>query len=491
MRKFATCQSIMEMFESILVSTPHPVLTYRQERWRPIDIYRHVNSYSKYLQERYNILPRDKVVLLGSNSPSWLIAFLSIHSRGAIVVPMSWPVFQTLYTNRAEFAQWKLILATGGDRGTHRAYPEIVQYECHDAVHHHYSPNTRFHDGQRHDPMLQLYTSGTSSLLPKPITFTNHRLLSNLDSIDRAVMPFTYDSSVNFLPWYHCYGLNCELWYMLGKGYRIHVNDHLPHLLHDFRTHQPEIIFTVPKLLYKLYATIRPFPSYTYPLVRNFVLGKRIRAITVGGAGISVDILRFFQDELGIPVYQGYGMTEASPMISLNTPSHNKIGSVGKVLDCNQVHIAPDQEIHVKGSNVVSAIGEEWIRTGDEGYVDHEGYLFITGRSQDRFKMSNGKFVDPESMETQLLKSPWIQQVCIVGKDQETLTAIVYSDDVSSSPDFLLKEIHRILQKEPLPTKVVLVKDPLPITAKGTLRRKAILESYVCCDGEPTSVYTK
>jgi long-chain acyl-CoA synthetase len=164
--------------------------------------------------------------------------------------------------------------------------------------------------------------------------------------------------------------------------------------------------------------------------------GGRLRFFVSGGAALGNDTMRFF-DGMGIPIMQGYGMTESSPCITCNTRRHSRLGTVGTALPGVQVRIAEDGEILVQGEIVMKGYWDNptataemidpqgWLHTGDIGTLDEQGFVTITDRKKDILVLANGKNVAPQPIESALKASPFIGEVVLIGDNQNTITALV------------------------------------------------------------------
>jgi long-chain acyl-CoA synthetase len=172
--------------------------------------------------------------------------------------------------------------------------------------------------------------------------------------------------------------------------------------------------------------------------------GGRLKYVICGGAALEPDVGRFI-DALGLTVYEGYGLTETSPIVSANCPRHRRFGSAGRVLPGVRVTIdragneSPEGEIVVYGPNVMKGYhnrpdesgalrADGGLRTGDLGHLDEDGYLFITGRLKEQFKLQNGKYVMPSPLEDKLKISPYIANVVIYGDNKPYCVALVVVD---------------------------------------------------------------
>ena len=165
-------------------------------------------------------------------------------------------------------------------------------------------------------------------------------------------------------------------------------------------------------------------------------IGGRMRAFISGGGPLSPELAEFFWG-VGIPIYQGYGLTETSPVVSANCPTANKVGSVGKPIRHVDVRIAEDGEIFVHGPCVMRGYYEKpeetravisrdgWLATGDIGRLDADGYLFVTDRKKDLFKTAAGKFVAPQPIENSLKSRPLILNAVLVGDKRKFIAALI------------------------------------------------------------------
>jgi long-chain acyl-CoA synthetase len=247
------------------------------------------------------------------------------------------------------------------------------------------------------------------------------------------------------------------------------------------------------------------------PLHRR--LGGRLLVFISGGAPLDTDVARFF-DRLGLPILEGYGLTEASPVVAVNTLRRRRLGSVGRPLPGVEVRIAGsdgvgDGEILVRGPNVMTGYygredltreaidGDGWLHTGDLGILDAEGFLHLTGRLRNLIVLGSGQKVQPEEVEAVLQRSPSLREACVLGvrsharrgAEGEEVWAVIVPADAGSPAagarkdgraavdTWMEEEVARIasnLAPFKRPVRVVVHKDELPKTASGKLKRAAI-----------------
>ncbi|MEX0889947.1 MAG: AMP-binding protein, partial [Balneolaceae bacterium] len=174
---------------------------------------------------------------------------------------------------------------------------------------------------------------------------------------------------------------------------------------------------------------------FVYSRIRE-LFGGNLTGVISGGAPLSPEVSRFI-NAVGLYCGQGYGMTETSPVIAAQDPEHMRLDSSGLPLDGVEVRIADDQEILVRGPNVMKGYyndpertrevidSDGWLATGDVGRLDEDGYLFVTDRKKDLFKLSTGKYVAPQNIETKLSDSSFIDQAVVTGYQKKYCTALI------------------------------------------------------------------
>lgn len=254
----------------------------------------------------------------------------------------------------------------------------------------------------------------------------------------------------------------------------------LPTLLNQLHKYQPNSLILLPQILMACVAAS----------MQGFHLPGSLKFVAVGGARTPVELIDQAR-ESGIPVYEGYGLSECASVVSLNSPSANKIGSVGKPLSHIQIKIEKG-EIKVRGNTFAGYFDQpfqdvnQWVDTGDLGYMDADGFLFITGRKKNLLITSFGRNISPEWIESELVYCNSIAQCIVLGDSQPFCSALI----VPSSKDIPIKQIEQQIcaVNKKLPdyaqiSKFVIASEAFTVdndllTTNGRLRRAAILDYY-------------
>jgi long-chain acyl-CoA synthetase len=329
-----------------------------------------------------------------------------------------------------------------------------------------------------------IYTSGTAGQ-PKGVILTHANLVSNIHSCEQLFDFNVLDVGLSFLPLSHVFERMVDYFYM-SKGVSIAYAESLERLPRNLLEVRPTVMMVVPRILEKIREKVmdavqvapaakqRLFNwaldvgrrSFAYDLdgrlpprglrmqraladkliyskVRQ-QLGGRIKLMISGAAPLAREVVEFFFS-IGLPVYEGYGMTETSPVMAVNYPGHTKLSTVGRVIPSVEVKLSEEvvddgpgigREILVRGPNVTSGyyrLEEEnrrsfvdgWFCTGDLGALDEDGYLSITGRKKNLFKTSGGKYVAPEKLENLFQGHPYVRQIMVLGSGRRFVGALV------------------------------------------------------------------
>ena len=332
--------------------------------------------------------------------------------------------------------------------------------------------------GKPDDVASIIYTSGTTGI-PKGVMLTHQNLISNIQSVSTVIEFSEKDTVLSFLPLAHVLERMVTFTY-LYKGCSIAYAESIDTVGENLLEVKPQIMVSVPRVFEKIYAKVidnvlassslkrkiffwavkvgkeygrRNLEKQTIPkslerkrgLAEKLVFSKviektggRVRFFVSGGAPLSKDIADFFY-ALGLVVLEGYGLTETSPVISVNTFENLRFGSVGKPLPGVEVKIAEDGEILSKGPHIMKgyyrmeaetqeAIKDDWFYTGDIGHIDEDGFLVITDRKKDIIVTSGGKNVAPQPIENTLKTNPYISNAVVIGDKRKYISALIIPD---------------------------------------------------------------
>lgn len=279
-----------------------------------------------------------------------------------------------------------------------------------------------------------IFTSGTTGK-SKGVMLTQNNLASNVLSVDYTREPGSVMLSV--LPIHHAYCLVMDWLKGFSLGATVCINDSLLHMVKNMGVFQPEVILMVPMMIETIFKRLSAAdPGIPKPALAKHIFGGKLEIIFTGGAHLDP----FYIDKLaeyGIAVYEGYGMSECSPVISSNTPEDHKAGSIGRPLSNAEISFE-NGEILVKGSSVMKGyykmpeetaqtLKDGWLHTGDKGYLDEDGFLFMNGRVKNLIILSNGENISPEEIENKLALEPLVGEVIVTG-ESNGLTARIYPD---------------------------------------------------------------
>ena len=436
---------------------------------------------------------RDKVAILCKNRPEWVMLDLAVQQIGAMLVP----VYPTINVNELEFvmkdAQVKMAFVNDEDlflkmlslKEKVPGLREIFTFE-HVPNAKHWKEVTALSTPQLieqikpisdkidyEDLATIIYTSGTTGT-PKGVMLSHRNILSNVMACIPCFPPGDDLRALSFLPLNHIFERMVTYQYLF-KRTSIYYAESLDTIADNLKEVKPQMFTTVPRLLEKVYDRIMQKGNeltgikkklfvwahglaekfeinkkqgflYTLKLgIANKIifskwregLGNNLKCIVTGGAACQVRLIRIFT-AARIPIMEGYGLTETSPVISVNRyeESGRAFGTVGPLIEGVEAKIAEDGEILCKGPNVMMGyykrpdltaldIIDGWFHTGDIGVLNENNFLKITDRKKELFKTSGGKYVAPLPIENKLKESPFIEQVMLVGAERKFVSALI------------------------------------------------------------------
>ncbi|MGD8607466.1 MAG: long-chain fatty acid--CoA ligase [Myxococcales bacterium] len=445
----------------------------------------------------------DRVAVIANNSPEWAVAAYATYGLGAAYVAM--------YESQLD-KDWKHILTDCGAkvlfvanediarrirslREELPALEQVVLFSGQPAKGEHtFSELLQNEPSELTDPGPDatadfIYTSGTTGA-PKGVKLSHRNLAYNVSAIHEVFPMEPSDRSLCFLPWAHSFGQTVELHGLISMGASLGIAEAVDKIIANLSEVRPTLFFSVPRVFNRIYDGLharmkeegglkqrlfeaaidaaqqrrrlaekgehnawldlkfKVLDSLVFSKVRER-FGGRLKYAFSGGAAISREVAEFI-DDLGITVYEGYGLSETSPIATMNYPGARKIGSVGKPIPGVKIEIDvgatddPSQgEVVIYGHNVMQGYHNldeanaevlvekdsmRGFRSGDMGRIDEEGFLHITGRVKEQYKLLNGKYVVPTPLEEKIKLSPYISNVMVHGMNREYNVAVVVPD---------------------------------------------------------------
>jgi long-chain acyl-CoA synthetase len=475
-------------------------------RWLPISstqLYRNVVGAANGLRQ-WGIGKGDRIAILSENRPEWSTADFGILLLGAVTVPIYATLTpeQTAYTLRDSGAA---VVFVSTEKQLQKIQSILGQTELRKIVvmdrvkipgelalscvlmERFTDPlsdnlNTEIdslaHSIRPDDLATIIYTSGTTGV-SKGVMLTHGNMSSNIEGWLPGFDFHPNQVSISFLPLSHVTARSVDFG-LLSQGVTLAYCPFIENLPTTLLEVRPTTCVSVPRVYEKIYAktetTAQGFPkrniyqwallvgraskaeilsgripgSLSWKLANKLVfskirqgLGGRVETFISGGAPLGRDLAEWFAT-VGIRIHEGYGLTETSPVIAVNTPAHHRIGTVGKMLSNVEVRIAEDGEILVRGPSVFkgywnrpeetqNAFENGWFKTGDIGDIDADGYLSVTDRKKELIKTSGGKFIAPQPIENSLKINPLVGAAVVVGDKRKFACVLIV-------PNFALLE---------------------------------------------------
>lgn len=515
-----------------------------------------VNNFSQNLLKYVEF--GEKVAIISENRPEWLISDLAINRIGAVSVPIHISattdiIKHIVLDSKSKYAivsktqfrknykllkklNFKLIIVIGLE-DIEKKYKQGTKAELLDFSKLSLSEPKKIKKIKK-SPSLEdlasiVYTSGTGGN-PKGVMLTNKNFLNNVFGVKKVIEILPSDRFFSFLPLSHVLERTAGSYVPLLSGSSIAYATDIKKIQEELKEASPSILVSVPKIFERIFEKIgqklknksnlekklffwaikkdknfwekKLAKIFVLDKVKNQIFGKNLRFAVSGGASISKNVIKFFND-LNVDIIEGYGLTETSPITNVNSIKDKKIGSVGKSIPGVQVKLTKKKEILVKGDSVFKGYFNNeimsqkaftkkgWFKTGDLGFIDSEGYLTIIGRRKEIIVTSNGKNVAPSRIESLINLIPVVGNSVVLGHRQNYLTALVdLKDEIKAKEDMkiseyktlILNEIERINKKlSPFERvkKVEILDNPLTIEGKELtptlkIRRKIIEQKY-------------
>ena len=505
-----------------------------------------IKSLTTFLQDY--ISPGDRCVLLSENRPQWLIADIAIMNSGGVTVPLFTTYSDSDYeyiindcgpkvcivSNKLQYEKIEKFL---NDKIKIISIDEFTnQIENFSEIFKKTNFNNKSYNDKikRNDLACIIYTSGTTGK-PKGVMLSHGGILSNCEGALEILASIVKKKKPVFLTWLplsHSYEHTVQF-VQISLGAKVYYAESLDKLIPNMSVAKPTIMTAVPRFYQNLYNKIslnfskmeglkKKLITNTLKLgtkklkkenlnfgekISNFLceilvrkkikkqFGGELQAFVSGGGALDQKIGEFL-NSIGLPTLQGYGLTEASPVVSCNVPGNIQIETVGPPFKTNEVKISNDGEILVKGENVMlgywnkkdetnEVIKEGWLHTGDIGEFTKEGNLKITDRKKEIIVNLGGDNISPSKIENLLCLNEKIKQSLVYGDKKTYLVALIVSDNEEnrSEINLYIENLNKNLQTIEKIKKIKLIKEEFTIengmlTPTLKLKRKKILEKY-------------
>ena len=506
---------------------------------------------SEFLAERLS--KGDRCILLSENRPEWLIADLAIMNAGGVTVPLFTTYSEKDYeyiikdckpkicivSNDIQFKKIEKFISNETKVISFENFNQKIESIRNILEKNPKQETINFLDNynnelKRKDLACIIYTSGTTGN-PKGVMLSHGGILSNCEGAREILDSLTKNEPPVFLTWLplsHSYEHTVQ-YVQITLGAKIFYAESLDKLLPNMTVAKPTIMTAVPRFYQNLYSKIflnfSKQKGFKKNLIENTILigtkilnneklnfkekiinffcellvrrkikkqfGGKLKAFVSGGGALDQKIGEFL-NSIGLPTLQGYGLTETSPVVSCNIPGKIKIETVGPPFRTNQVRIADDGEILVKGENVMlgywnmkketeDIIRNGWLHTGDIGEITKEGNLKITDRKKEIIVNLGGDNISPSKIENLLCLSENIKQSLVYGDKKNYLVALIVSDGEENKKkiEFYIENLNKSLSLIEKVKKFILIKEEFTIengmlTPTLKLKRKKILEKY-------------
>ena len=440
----------------------------------------------------------DKVAIICKNTEEWAVSAYATYGLSAQHIPMyetqmakEWEYIirdcgakVLLAANAAVLEQTRdfpenieslehIVLLSGSDAGDVKTYSDLLKTGRENPV------QVRHPESQ--SPMGMIYTSGTTGD-PKGVMLSHRNLIFECEVVLPLLGMTNEDRSLAFLPWAHVFGQVAEVHGLINSGGSAGLVEDVNTLIEELGVLEPSMFFAVPRVYNQIYERLRGqmqekpgfigslfygglkqakreregetlgfLDNLTLTLARKIIFkkvlnrfGGNLRIAISGASALSPEVAEFVND-IGISIYEGYGLSENTAALSVNYPGVRRFGSVGKPLPGVRIEIdksvegskEEDGEVIAYGENIMlgyhnlpektkeSINDDGGLRTGDLGHLDADGYLYITGRVKEQYKLENGKYVAPAPLEESLKLSAYIDQVMLYGFNRPHNVAVI------------------------------------------------------------------
>ncbi len=451
-----------------------------------IDVYREVNNLSYFFNKKYN---NKHIALIGENSYNWIITFLAIILSGNVCVVIDKDTPELDLKKLMDKSETKIICYSKN----YNMFIKNMNYEslAIDNIEDFFGDknvNYKFSNDSEKDAAI-FFTSGTTGA-NKAVVLSQKNMARDIYGASSLYKPG--GGVVSLLPFHHAFGFITGILMPFYYGASVYLNSSLKYVLRDLKENKPDTIFVVPAFIETFYKQIwknirlqnkEKLFKFTLKLSNNLMkinidvreklfksilkeFGSNLHNIICGGAYLDKKYVSWFRN-IGINILNGYGITECSPVVSVNRNNFYKDGSVGQICKDVTVKIIDGEicvcgDIIMKGyykdkSSTKEVIKNNYFYTGDLGYIDEDGFLFITGRKKNIIILSNGENISPEQIESELAKDNAICEVIVYEESNHLVASIYPNEEYLGNQEYFDNLIYSYNKDKPKNHQIALV----------------------------------
>ena len=476
------------------------------------EVFREVKKAASWIDRNYG--KGNHIAIIGENSYEWLIAFFATLGSGNVAVPIDKEL-------PASEVAWLINKAEVSAAFVSKTYSDLVENidglnvmtlkKLQDTADGEDDSFQLYHP--QNDELASIFfTSGTSGR-SKGVMLSHGNLSAEIYGPSRLYKPDGHSTLV-VLPFHHAFGLNVAVLMAYNYGVTIFLNKSLKRVKEDLQVAKPDVVMLVPMFVEVFYKQImdgirkngktdkvkkgialsRMMLKVGIDRRRSLfseildVFGGNLKHIICGGAPLAPFYVKVFRD-FGIEILNGYGTTECSPCVAINRPYYKRDGSVGPVIESMDVRISPEGEVQFKGpvtmmgyyndpEATAEVLQDGWYSTGDLGYVDKDGFLFLTGRKKNLIILSNGENISPEELENDFSIDPGVNEVLVYDKDHKIIAEIFPEEDYIGNTEYFQELMAKVNKGRPVYKQIAQVKlrdtEFIKNTSKKIVRYKNI-----------------
>ncbi len=479
------------------------------------EVYKEVKKAASWINKNYG--KNQHIAIIGENSYEWIIAFLAAVTSGNVAVPIDKEL-------PADEISWLVQKADTTQIFISKTYSDLVEgikdipimtlkelQKASDGEDENYElfvPDDK-------EPASIFFTSGTSGK-SKGVVLSHENIVSEINGASAMFDPEGKRSLV-VLPFHHTFGLNVAVLMAYNYGVSMFLNKSLKRVKEDMLEAKPDVVMLVPMFIETFYKRImegiekggqkKKFErgvKISNSLLKMGIdrrksmfksileiFGGNLKYIICGGAPLNPMYVKEFRN-FGVEILNGYGTTECSPCVAINRNYFKKDGSVGQVIAGTEVKISSEGEVMFKGpitmvqyynddDSTNEVMKDGWYHTGDLGYVDDEGFLFLTGRKKNLIILSNGENISPEELENDIQTDPGVNEVLVYEMNSKIIAEIYPEEEFMGKEDYFNELIKKVNEGRPVYKQIASVKlrkeEFIKNTTKKIVRYKNIPQS--------------